>query len=337
MSPKSQAEQILRPIFNSRPLSVMSVSLSPEGVPIGVFRGEPRPGQTHYYTFRMGQTVQFKRVMAKKDAMDEGCGCEECDKQKRRKGEAFEKVDSDLCWKGYEQVGTKRKGKRSVPNCVPKEDAMDSVNLSSLERKEGKVYYQGRWWKPNEPVPSTAKGKKKMVLAVKDGKVKIVHFGAEGYGHNYSEEARKSYLARSAGIKGTDDQHSANYWARKVLWAGKGGSVAKPKGDARLDKKCGASGIPDNKQCHSEGVMSAIGMGAAAINSGVFEKAITARHGVSPKEAREFSRSLQMVLSKGGEQKAKEHYKAWAKNTRDQARRITVDSIKARLDALAIA
>tara|TARA_Y100000004_G_scaffold173351_1_gene211128 strand:- start:385 stop:513 length:129 start_codon:yes stop_codon:yes gene_type:complete len=24
------------------------------------------------------------------------------------------------CWKGYEMVGMKKKGKRTVPNCVPK-------------------------------------------------------------------------------------------------------------------------------------------------------------------------------------------------------------------------
>ena len=24
------------------------------------------------------------------------------------------------CWKGYEMVGTKKKGRRTAPNCVPK-------------------------------------------------------------------------------------------------------------------------------------------------------------------------------------------------------------------------
>jgi len=27
---------------------------------------------------------------------------------------------SKPCWKGYEMIGMKRKGKRVVPNCVPK-------------------------------------------------------------------------------------------------------------------------------------------------------------------------------------------------------------------------
>lgn len=77
----------------------------------------------------------------------------------------------------------------------------------------------------NKPMKSWRPGKKKVVLAKKGDQVKVVHFGASGYGHNYSAAARKSYLARSAGIKGKDDKFSANYWARKVLWAGKGGST----------------------------------------------------------------------------------------------------------------
>ena len=62
-----------------------------------------------------------------------------------------------------------------------------------------------------------------------------MRFGHKGYGHNYSEAARKSYMARSAGIKNKsgqltkNDKFSANYWARKELWAGPGGSKKSPK------------------------------------------------------------------------------------------------------------
>ena len=34
-----------------------------------------------------------------------------------------------------------------------------------------------------------------------------------------SKARRKSYCARSGGIKGGDGKLSANYWARKVLWS----------------------------------------------------------------------------------------------------------------------
>ncbi len=102
------------------------------------------------------------------------------------------------------------------------------IKLASLEKEKGKVRYRGRLWAVNKPIKSTSKGKKMMVLASKviDGekRVKIVHFGALGYGHNYSKTAKRSYLARSAGIRNKageltkDDPWSANYWARKILW-----------------------------------------------------------------------------------------------------------------------
>ena len=68
----------------------------------------------------------------------------------------------------------------------------------------------------------------------KGDEVKVVNFGDASMGHNYSAEARKSYLARSAGIKGKDDKFSANYWARKVLWAGPKGSKKAPPGGSRF-------------------------------------------------------------------------------------------------------
>ena len=81
----------------------------------------------------------------------------------------------------------------------------------------------------NKPMKSTSKGKKMMVKACEGGKEKIVHFGAEGYGHNYSAAARKSFRARHK----CDQKKSklgAQYWACKVLWAGAGGSKkASPK------------------------------------------------------------------------------------------------------------
>ena len=30
------------------------------------------------------------------------------------------KKKKNPCWKGYEMIGMKKKGKRNVPNCVPK-------------------------------------------------------------------------------------------------------------------------------------------------------------------------------------------------------------------------
>jgi hypothetical protein len=78
--------------------------------------------------------------------------------------------------------------------------------------------------KCNQPVPSDRPGKKKMVKACQDGKEKLIHFGAEGYGHNYSSAARKSFRARH-GCDTASNKLTARYWACKNLWAGPGGDT----------------------------------------------------------------------------------------------------------------
>jgi hypothetical protein len=76
----------------------------------------------------------------------------------------------------------------------------------------------------NKPRPSTRPGKKRMVKACEGGKEKLVHFGAKGYGNNYSAAARKSFRARhNCDNPGT--KLSAKYWACKNLWAGPGGAT----------------------------------------------------------------------------------------------------------------
>ncbi|MEM7174653.1 MAG: hypothetical protein AAF443_01820 [Chlamydiota bacterium] len=103
------------------------------------------------------------------------------------------------------------------------------TKLSSLEKRgKNKYVYRGKIFTLNKPIKSTAKGKKMMVLATKtiNGKkrVRLIHFGAIGYGHNYSQEAKERYLKRTAHIRNKhgqltrNDPWSANHWARKILW-----------------------------------------------------------------------------------------------------------------------
>lgn len=75
----------------------------------------------------------------------------------------------------------------------------------------------------NKPMNSTRPGKKKMVKVCDGSREKIIHYGADGYGHNYSDVARKSFRARHK-CDQQKDRFSAAYWACKDLWAG-------PKGD----------------------------------------------------------------------------------------------------------
>ena len=84
--------------------------------------------------------------------------------------------------------------------------------------------------KCNVPRRSTKSGKKMMVKACSGGKEKLIHFGAKGYGHNYSAAARKSFRARHR-CDSANNKLSARYWDCKKLWAGKGGSTkSSPKG-----------------------------------------------------------------------------------------------------------
>ena len=76
----------------------------------------------------------------------------------------------------------------------------------------------------NKPRASTKANKKKMVKACEGGKERIVHFGEKGYGHNYSNAARKSFRARHK-CGQAKSKLTARYWACKNLWAGKGGST----------------------------------------------------------------------------------------------------------------
>ena len=76
----------------------------------------------------------------------------------------------------------------------------------------------------NKVTRSDRAGKKKMVKACSGGKEKLIHFGAKGYGHNYSPAARKSFKARHKCSTATNNM-SARYWSCKKLWAGKGGST----------------------------------------------------------------------------------------------------------------
>ncbi len=78
--------------------------------------------------------------------------------------------------------------------------------------------------KCNVVTKSDRAGKKKMVKACSGGTEKLIHFGAKGYGHNYSDAARKSFKARHKCSSATN-KLTARYWACKHLWAGKGGST----------------------------------------------------------------------------------------------------------------
>ena len=79
-----------------------------------------------------------------------------------------------------------------------------------------------------KPFPSKAKGKKMSVYVKKDGRKKLIHFGdskMKDFTQHKDQKRRKSYLARSAGIRDKEgnltanNKNTSNYWSRKVLWS----------------------------------------------------------------------------------------------------------------------
>ena len=71
--------------------------------------------------------------------------------------------------------------------------------------------------KCNVPRREVQGGKKFVVKACEGGKEKLIRFGDANMSIKKNQPARKkSYCARSAGIKGGKGKMSANYWSRKA-------------------------------------------------------------------------------------------------------------------------
>ena len=68
-----------------------------------------------------------------------------------------------------------------------------------------------------EVKPSNREGKKIMKKVCKDGQEKIVHAGADGYKHNYSKEAKKSFRKRHS-CDESKPWDSAQKLACQELW-----------------------------------------------------------------------------------------------------------------------
>ena len=77
--------------------------------------------------------------------------------------------------------------------------------------------YQGKKVSLNKPFRTPGQKKKFAVYVKKNDKVIKVRFGDSGMSIKKNQPSRKkSYCARSGGIKGKNDRTSANYWSRKM-------------------------------------------------------------------------------------------------------------------------
>jgi len=86
---------------------------------------------------------------------------------------------NDACWEGYVQAGTKRKGKREVPNCVPTSSGLRKAQAQK-DTEDGKKYT-------------------KVVTNPKTGRKNKVRYGAKGYTIAPGTSKGDNYCARSFG------------------------------------------------------------------------------------------------------------------------------------------
>ena len=116
--------------------------------------------------------------------------------------EKLKGIDGKACWKGYKLAGTKKKGGKTVDNCVPMEEAKKEIDEAEFKGKEVAL---------NKPKRG---GPKAYYVYVKDGdKVKKVTFGSGGLRAKIkNKEARNAFAARH-NCKDKKDRTKAGYWS----------------------------------------------------------------------------------------------------------------------------
>jgi hypothetical protein len=116
--------------------------------------------------------------------------------------EKLKGIDGKACWKGYKLSGTKKKGGKTVDNCVPMEEAKKEIDEAEFKGKEVAL---------NKPKRG---GPKAYYVYVKDGdKVKKVTFGSGGLRAKIkNKEARNAFAARHK-CSTKKDRTKAGYWS----------------------------------------------------------------------------------------------------------------------------
>ena len=144
-------------------------------------------------------------------------------------------VDGKVCWDGYKRMGTKKKGGKTVDNCVKMEE--DSCSMEEtydddddfheaygiMEETLEEAEYQGRKVKLNKPMQGDVKKFKVYVKDPKTGNVKKVNFGHGGSSvkgktmriRKNNPKARKSFRARH-NCKNPGPKTKARYWSCKA-------------------------------------------------------------------------------------------------------------------------
>ena len=126
---------------------------------------------------------------------------------------------NEACWKGYKQIGMKKKKGKKVPNCVPEAyDVWDESCGYTIEldrdkdEKMNEAEYQGRDVKLNKPMQGDVK-KFKVYVKNDKGNVVKVNFGQKGMNIKKSNPARRKSFRARMNCDSPGPRHKARYWS----------------------------------------------------------------------------------------------------------------------------
>jgi hypothetical protein len=110
---------------------------------------------------------------------------------------------NEACWKGYKQIGMKKKGGKKVPNCVPEEEIDEESE------------YKGRKVKLNKPIRTSENPNKKFKVYVKNakGKVVVVRFGDPNMEIKRDDPARRKAFRARHSCDDKKDKTTPGYWS----------------------------------------------------------------------------------------------------------------------------
>ena len=134
--------------------------------------------------------------------------------------EYFAEAEKDPCWKGYKQLGMKKKNGKEVPNCIPEEMELGDGFIFE-DGSEGEIVaiieaeYQGRDVPLGKPMKGDVK-KSKVYVKNEKGNVVKVEFGDPNMTiKKHIPGRRKNFRARH----NCDDpgpKTKARYWSCKA-------------------------------------------------------------------------------------------------------------------------
>jgi len=162
----------------------------------------------------------------------------------------LQEMKKDPCWKGYNMVGTKKKGGKEVPNCVPEETKLDESGgrvvfkqgdnhiemygeksfavyrdgkkdkhyptLNDAKKALNEATYQGKTVPLNKPMAGDVKKSKVYVDPDGDGKAQKVNFGDKNLSiKKHIPARRKSFRARHK-CDNPGPKTKARYWSCKA-------------------------------------------------------------------------------------------------------------------------